>query len=335
VKVRKFVDTVAIQVVGGRGGNGCLSFRREKYVAKGGPDGGDGGHGGNVILKVDPNTDSLISLFFNPLQRAQDGVHGKGKKLYGRNGRDLIIPVPSGTEVRETGSDLLLGDLTEPGQELLVARGGKGGLGNPHWQTATHQTPYEHTDGEPGEEVTLRLDLKLIADVGLVGFPNAGKSSLLGAISNAHPRVAPYAFTTLNPIIGTVQMEEFSPGFTVADIPGLVKDAHKGVGLGDRFLRHVERSACLAIVIDMGGTEGRDPIDDYQILCDELRCYRADMLDRKFLVVANKMDLPEAKQNLTEFRKKTGTKPIPVSTVSGHGVDTFKKRLLRIVRRED
>lgn len=335
MKVRKFVDTVAIQVAGGRGGNGCLSFRREKYVPKGGPDGGDGGRGGNVILKVEPNTDSLITLFFNPLLRAQDGVHGKGKKLHGRNGRDLVVYVPSGTEVREAGADLLIGDLTEPGQELLVARGGKGGLGNPHWQTPTHQTPYEHTDGEPGEEKSLRLDLKLIADAGLVGFPNAGKSSLLGAISHAHPKVAPYAFTTLNPIIGTVKMDEFAPGFTVADIPGLVKDAHKGVGLGDRFLRHVERSACLAIVLDMAGTEGRSPVEDYGILCDELRHYRSDMLDRKTLVVANKMDLPEAKHHLAEFRKQTGLKPIPVSAVTGQGIDTFKKRLWRIVSREE
>jgi GTP-binding protein len=334
VKVRKFVDTVAIQVAGGRGGNGCLSFRREKYVAKGGPDGGDGGHGGNVIFRVDPNTDSLISLFFNPLQRAEDGIHGKGKKMHGRNGHDLIVSVPCGTEVREMESNLVLGDLTEPGQELLVARGGRGGMGNPHWQTNTHQTPYEHSDGEAGEEKSLRLDLKLIADVGLVGLPNAGKSSLLGAISNAHPRVAPYAFTTLNPIIGTVKTGDYTPGFTVADIPGLIKDAHRGVGLGDRFLRHVERSACLALVIDMAGTEGRDPVEDYEILCEELKFYRADMLERHWLVVANKMDLPEAVDNLAVFRKKTGLKPIPVSTVTGDGVGTFKKRLLRIVRRE-
>lgn len=335
MKVRKFVDTVVVQVAGGRGGNGCLSFRREKYVAKGGPDGGDGGNGGSVILHVDPNTDSLISLFFNPQQRAQDGSHGKGKKLHGRNGRDLVVAVPSGTEVYEIGSDLLLGDLTEPGQELLVARGGKGGLGNPHWQTSTHQTPYEHTDGEAGEEKSLRLDLKLIADVGLVGFPNAGKSSLLGAISNAHPRVASYAFTTLNPIIGTVQMDEYAPGFTVADIPGLVKGAHRGVGLGDRFLRHVERAACLAIVLDMAGSEGRDPAEDYEVLCEELRLYRGDMLDRTSVIVANKMDLPGAREHLAEFRKKTGLKPIAVSTVTGAGIDTFKQRLRRIVKREE
>jgi GTP-binding protein len=335
MKVRKFVDSVVIHATGGRGGNGCLSFRREKYVPKGGPDGGDGGHGGSVILRADVNTDSLITLFFNPQQRAEDGEHGKGKKMHGRNGRDAVVLAPCGTEVRELESDLLVADLTEAGQELLVARGGKGGLGNPHWQTSTHQTPYEHSDGEPGEEKSVRLDLKLIAGVGLVGFPNAGKSSLLGAVSNAHPRVAPYAFTTLNPIIGTVKMDEFVPGFTVADIPGLVKGAHKGVGLGDRFLRHVERAACLAIVIDMAGSEGRDPVDDYETLMDELRLYRSDLPDRKSVVVANKMDLPEAKENLQAFRKKTGTRPIPVSTVTGEGLETLKKRLHRIVKREE
>jgi len=335
MKVRQFVDTVVVQVSGGRGGKGCLSFRREKYVAKGGPDGGDGGHGGSVILRAEINTDSLISLFFNPQQVAEKGEHGKGKKMHGRNGHDLVVNVPCGTEIRELESGLLLGDLTDPGQELLVARGGKGGMGNPHWQTSTHQTPYEHSDGEAGEEKSIRLDLKLIASVGLVGFPNAGKSSLLGAISNAHPRVAPYAFTTLNPIIGTVIMDEFAPGFTVADIPGLIKDAHKGVGLGDRFLRHVERSACIAFVLDMAGTEGRDPVDDYNVLCEELQGYRADLLDRKSVVVANKMDLPEAKENLLNFRKKTGLKPIPISTVTGQGVETLKKRFHRIARREE
>lgn len=335
MKVRRFVDSVVIQVAGGRGGNGCLSFRREKYVPKGGPDGGDGGAGGNVVLRAEPNTDSLIALFFNPQQRAEDGGHGKGKKMHGRNGRDLVVDVPCGTEVREIESDAILGDLTEPGQQLLVASGGKGGLGNPHWQTSTHQTPFEHTDGEPGDEKSVRLDLKLIADVGLVGLPNAGKSSLLGAISNAHPKVAPYAFTTLNPIIGTVKPDDFTPGYTVADIPGLVKDAHKGVGLGDRFLRHVERSACLALILDMAGTEGRDPVDDYEVLCEELRRYRADLLDRSVLVVANKMDQPEAADHLAEFRKKTRLKPLAVSAVTGEGLELLKKRLLRIVRREE
>jgi len=334
MKTRKFVDTVVIHAAGGNGGNGCLCFRREKYVAKGGPDGGDGGHGGHVILRADVNADSLISLFFNPQQLAEKGQHGMGKRMHGRNGKNLVIPVPCGTEVHDVTTGQFLGDLVEPGAELQIARGGRGGLGNPHWQTSTHQTPYEHTDGELGEEKNIRLDLKLLADVGLVGFPNAGKSSLLSKISNAHPRIAPYAFTTLNPIIGTVKVgEDFeATSYTVADIPGLVKDAHKGVGLGVRFLRHVERATCLAIVIDMGGGEGRDPVEDYRVLQRELKFYREDLLQRSTLVVANKMDLPDAKENLTRFRKETKTKPLPVSAETGEGMDLLKSRLLQIVR---
>lgn len=336
MKNRKFVDSVVIHAAAGNGGNGCLCFRREKYVPKGGPDGGDGGRGGHVILRADPNTDSLIALYFNPQQRAESGQHGMGKRMHGRNGKDLVIIVPCGTEVREAGSEQLLCDLTAPGAEVRIAKGGKGGLGNPHWQTSTHQTPYEHTDGELGEEKHIRLDLKLLADVGLVGFPNAGKSSILSKISNAHPKIAPYAFTTINPIIGTVLVgEEFeASSYTVADIPGLVKDAHKGVGLGDRFLRHVERAACLAIVVDMSGMEGRDPVEDFRIIQRELKFYREDLLQRSTLVVANKMDLPEAKENLARFRKETKTKPLPVSTESGEGLELLKSRLLQIVRHE-
>lgn len=336
MKTRKFIDSVVIHAAGGAGGNGCLCFRREKYVPKGGPDGGDGGHGGSVILKADRNTDSLISLFFNPQQRAESGQHGMGKRMHGRNGKDLVIAVPCGTEVRDLDSDQLLCDLIEPGTEVRIAQGGRGGLGNPHWQTSTHQTPYEHTDGGPGEEKNIRLDLKLLADVGLVGCPNAGKSSLLSKISNAHPKIAPYAFTTLNPIIGTVKVgDDFDAvSYTVADIPGLVKDAHKGVGLGDRFLRHVERSSCLAIVIDMGGTEGRDPVEDYRVIQRELKYYSESLLLRSTLVVANKMDMPDAPENLIRFRKETKVKPLPVSAETGEGLDLLKTRLLQIVRHE-
>lgn len=332
MKVRKFVDSVAIHVAAGDGGNGCVSFRREKFVPKGGPDGGDGGRGGHVKLQADPNTDSLLSLFFNPQQRAEDGGHGKGKKMYGRCGRDLVIKIPCGTEVWDVETEELVCDLLAPGEEVLIAHGGKGGLGNPHWQTSTHQTPYEHTDGMPGEERNLRLELKLLADVGLIGFPNAGKSSLVSRISHAHPKIAAYAFTTLNPIIGTVIYDENSR-FTVADIPGLVKNAHQGVGLGDRFLRHIERAACLAYVIDMAGTEGRDPVEDYQILRNELQQYSKDMLSRPSIVVANKMDLPGAEDSLAEFKRSTGQKPVPVSAVSGDGLEDLKTKLWRIVRR--
>ncbi len=337
MKARKFVDSVVVHVSGGDGGNGCVSFRREKYVPKGGPDGGDGGRGGHVIFRADRNADSLIALFFNPQQHAKDGGHGKGSRMHGRNGADLVIPVPCGTVITDVESGRILADLTDMGQETLVAKGGKGGLGNPHWQTSTHQTPFEHTDGEEGEQFSLRLDLKLLADVGLVGMPNAGKSSLLGAISNAHPKVGPYAFTTLNPIIGTVKVgDDFDArSYTVADIPGLVKGAHEGVGLGDHFLRHVERAACLAFVIDMAGSEGRDPVEDYEILRRELKLYRGDLVERPFLVVANKMDLPSAVENLPIFEKKTKLKAFKVSTVSGEGIERLKNRLLQMVRHEN
>lgn len=331
MKTRTFIDSVTIHALGGKGGNGCVSFRREKYVPRGGPDGGDGGRGGHVILRADPNTDSLISLYFQPHQHAPGGQHGMGKKMHGRNGADLVVLVPRGTEVRNATTNEVFGDLVESGQEMTVAKGGKGGLGNPHWQTTTHQTPYEHTDGEPGDEFNLRLELKLMADVGLVGFPNAGKSSVVSRISNAHPKVAPYAFTTINPIIGTVMVDDYSR-FSVADIPGMIAGAHEGVGLGDRFLRHIERSACLAFVIDMAGTEGRDPAADYKVLRRELELYNPALLERPFVVVANKMDLPGAAKLLTSFKRKTKTKPIPISAETGDGIDELKKFLNRMVR---
>ena len=333
MKTRKFIDSMVIFTAAGAGGNGCLAFRREKYIAKGGPDGGDGGRGGHVILKADPNTDSLISLFFNPEQRAEKGQHGMGKRMHGRNGKDLIVLVPCGTEVREAKSGLLLCDLVEPGSEITVAKGGKGGLGNPHWQTSTHQTPYEHTDGDPGEEKHIQLDVKLLADVGLVGFPNAGKSSILSRISNAHPKIGAYAFTTINPIMGTVSVgvDFEATTYTVADIPGIIKDAHRGVGLGIEFLRHIERATCLALVIDMAGGEGRDPVDDYKVLRHEMKMYNEDLLNRSTLVIANKMDLPEAADNLKRFRKETKTKPLPVSSETGEGLDLLKARLYQMI----
>jgi len=318
----------------GPGGNGCLAFRREKYIAKGGPDGGDGGRGGHVILKADPNTDSLISLFFSPEQRAEKGQHGMGKRMHGRNGSDLVVLVPCGTEVREASSGQLLCDLVEPGAEVIVAKGGKGGLGNPHWQTSTHQTPYEHTNGEPGEEKRIQLDVKLLADVGLVGFPNSGKSSILSRISNARPKIGPYTFTTINPIIGTVVIgTDFeTTSYRVADIPGIIKNAHQGVGLGLEFLRHVERATCLAIVVDMAGSEGRDPVEDYKVLRHEMKLFNEALLTRSTLVVANKMDLPEAAENLKRFRKETKTKPLPVSSETGDGLELLKSRLLQMIQ---
>lgn len=323
MKTRRFVDKVTIEVRAGRGGNGCCSFRREKYVPRGGPDGGDGGRGGHVILVGDPDTDSLLNLFFAPLQRAGDGGHGEGAKRHGANGGDLLVKVPCGTEVYDAGDGSLLVDILEPGRQCEIARGGKGGLGNVHWKSATHQAPLEHTPGENGEQRKIRLLLKIIADIGLVGFPNAGKSSLLRAISAAEPKVGAYPFTTLNPVVGTVVYPDYRQ-LRVADVPGLIEGAHQGVGLGHDFLRHIERSRVLAYVIDMAGVDGRKPWDDWLALRRELGLHRADLPERSAVVIANKMDLPQSEENLPEFTRLTGEKPLSVSALDGSGVEAVK-----------
>lgn len=326
MKSRKFVDLVTLHAQGGRGGNGCMSFRREKFVPKGGPDGGDGGRGGHVILRANQDVTSLVGIYFAPHQRGQEGGHGKGKDLHGRNGKDRIVDVPKGTEIHDAGTGLLLHDLREHGEEFIAAQGGKGGLGNVHWKSSTHQAPTEHTAGDPGEQIDLRLELKIVANVGLVGFPNAGKSSLLSVLSDAHPKIGAYPFTTLNPIIGTVVFDDYTR-ITVADIPGLIEGAHDGVGLGDAFLRHVERAQFLVYVIDMAGMDGRRPWEDYAALRNELGLYRPDMLERSSLVVANKMDLPEASENIDRFRAETGTEPIRISALEKRHIEDVKAAL--------
>ncbi|MFC1497856.1 GTPase ObgE [Verrucomicrobiota bacterium] len=326
MKSRKFIDSVTIFARAGKGGNGCVSFRREKYEPKGGPDGGDGGRGGHVILKADKDVDSLIRLHFVPHQKAKNGGPGQGSKKHGRNGKDLIVKVPCGTEVWNAETSELLHDIVEHDTELVVTRGGKGGLGNWHWKSSTRQAPREHTDGEPGEEADLRLELKLAADIGLTGFPNAGKSSLLTQISDAHPKIGAYPFTTLNPIIGTIVFEDYSR-LRIADIPGLIKDAHKGVGLGDAFLRHIERSSFLVYVIDMAGVDGRKPYEDYCNLKEELRLYKEEIASRPSLIAANKMDLPESENNLKEFIKETGITPIQISACTGAGIEDLKQAI--------
>lgn len=334
MKVRQFVDSVKIFVAAGDGGDGCVHFRREKYIPYGGPDGGDGGSGGNVILQADPDVDSLQNLYFSPHQRAEAGEPGRGNNKHGKNGADLIVPVPLGTEAWDEETQTLIGDLLEPGGQLIIAQGGKGGLGNPHWKTAVHQAPRESTPGVEGEIKTIRLELKIAADFGLVGFPNSGKSSLISKLTHAHPKIGAYPFTTLNPIVGTLKFDDFTQA-TIADIPGLIKGAYLGVGLGHRFLRHVERSSALIYVIDMAGSEDRDPIEDYRILRNELDQYRHELLLRPSVVVANKMDLPEAADNLTAFRKATRTKPLPVSALTGDGIADLKEMLRKQIRWEN
>jgi GTP-binding protein len=330
MKSQKFVDKVRIRVQAGDGGNGCASFRREKFVPKGGPDGGDGGRGGHVILEGDQDENSLIRLSFNPDRRAEKGGHGKGKKLHGKNGKDLVTRVPCGTEVWDADDGDFIGEILEHGQRITVARGGAGGKGNCHFKTATNRAPRRFTHGEAGEEQHLQLILKLAADIGLVGLPNAGKSSLLSCVSQAHPKVAAYPFTTLNPIIGTMIFQDYSRA-TIADVPGIIKGAHHGVGLGHDFLRHIERSRFLIFVIDMSGGEGRNPAGDYRILREEIRRHKTDLARRPCLVVANKMDLPEAADNLPDFETNTGTAPIKVSAETGQGIDDLRREIYSMI----
>jgi len=332
VKTRQFVDTVAVHARAGKGGNGVCSFRREKFVPRGGPDGGDGGHGGDVVFCGDEDVDSLVALFFESRLFAENGQPGGGRRMKGRNGQHLVIPVPLGTMVvdEETGEEL--GDVVAHDQLLVVARGGRGGLGNVHWKRADHQAPREFTPGTEGEERRLRLDLRMMADAGLVGFPSAGKSSLLRCISRARPKVAAYPFTTLKPIIGTVVDQEKFTSFRVADIPGLIEDAHLGSGLGFDFLRHIERSRILVFVLDMAGVDGRQPWDDYRALLHELKMRDPALLERERLVLANKMDLPEAAGKLAQFERETGEVPLPISTVSREGVPELVQLLFDMIQ---
>ncbi len=324
-----------VHVRAGKGGDGSCSFRREACVPEGGPDGGDGGRGGHVIFKGSHDVDSLIALYFAPQLFAEDGVAGRGQKMYGRKGQDLIVRVPCGTSVFDTETGAQLADIVEHDQEVVIANGGNGGLGNVHFRTSTHQVPTEHTPGDDGEEFRLRLELKTIADAGLLGFPNAGKSSLLSCVSDAHPKIASYPFTTLNPIVGTIRYPDFSQ-LRVADVPGIIEGASAGVGLGIDFLKHLARSRVLVYVIDMAGTDNREPWKDYLTLRNEIEQHDAELLERPSLVLANKMDEDAAVKNLPKFIKKTGVTPLPVSAIdSDHpGVAQFKQRLWDILRPE-
>jgi len=326
MKAVVFKDRVKIYVRAGNGGNGIVAFRREKHVPRGGPDGGDGGHGGSIILRGDLNTDSLLPLYFQPHQKAQHGTDGRGNNRHGRNGKNKILTVPLGTVVKDPDTEEFIGEITEEGQELIIAKGGRGGLGNLRFKSSVNQVPTQQKDGTPGEEKALRLELKLMADAGLVGYPNAGKSTLLTALTDAHPKVAAYPFTTLNPILGTLIYENYHR-LRIADIPGLIDGASAGLGLGHHFLRHIERSKFLLFVIDMAAEDGRDPADDYTNLRKELIAHNPELADRPFAVLANKMDVPKAAENLEVFRAATGLNPLPLSAGLDEGIEPVKKIL--------
>src|SRR6266576_177931 len=340
-----FVDRVKVFAQAGTGGRGSVSFRREKFVPKGGPDGGDGGRGGNVILRADRHVDNLTNLFYEPLIKAKNGGHGMGKKMSGRAGADKIVKVPVGTVVwpakeekhpPSTSEQSAIGnrqsaipviDLARDEQEFVLCCGGAGGKGNVHFKSSRTRAPRQYTEGEEGEQGYFLLELRTIADAGLVGYPNAGKSTLLRKISAARPKVAAYPFTTLHPIVGVMEL----PGYrhaTIADIPGLIEGAHRGVGLGHEFLRHITRCPILIFVIDIAGSEGRSPVEDLQNLRKEIDLYDPMLSSRPWLIVANKMDLPNANENLETLQEKfSKVRIVPISAANGEGIDTLKKAL--------
>jgi len=321
-----FKDRVKLYIRAGNGGNGCVSFRREKYIPRGGPDGGDGGNGGSVILRCDANEDSLLPLYYKPHQRAKHAQHGMGSQCNGRNGEDCIVKIPVGTVITDAETDDFIGEVLDDGEELLIAKGGKGGIGNIHYKSSTNQSPRQFTEGTKVEEKVLWLELKLMADVGLVGYPNAGKSTLLSQLTHAHPKIAPYPFTTINPIIGTLEYPNFSR-LRIADIPGLIEGAHDGVGLGHQFLRHIERSKFILFVLDMAGTDQRNPTDDFLHLKEELRLHLEELTCTPYLVLANKMDEPEAAQYLKEFKERTDETIYEISAELGEGLESIKEFL--------
>jgi GTPase len=365
-----FVDRIKVFAQAGKGGRGCVSFRREKFVPKGGPDGGDGGRGGDIILRADRHTDHLAHLFYEPIVKAKNGGHGRGKKMHGKNAPDKIVKVPVGTMVyelrnadgglriedgqsdeaidkgtveqarrlpdaeaiqnqsalRDPQSDLLA-DLTREGQEFLLCKGGAGGKGNVHFKSSRNRAPREYTEGGEGESGNFLLELRSIADAALVGYPNAGKSTLIQQISAARSKIAPYPFTTLHPVIGIVELGDYRRA-TVADIPGLIEGAHRNLGLGHDFLRHITRCRLFLFVLDMAGSEGRSPIADLEALRREIALYDPRLSERSWFVVANKMDLPQAEENLRDFQKRFPQRTIvPISAKEGRGISELKRLL--------
>jgi GTP-binding protein len=321
-----FIDQAKIFVQAGNGGNGCVSFRREKFVPRGGPDGGDGGKGGDIILVASSSIKTLLDFYRHPHYKAHNGEHGSGNNRSGKSGSDLILSVPCGTFVYKEGK--LICDLVDEGQSVIVARGGRGGRGNAKLRSRSQPVPHFAEKGEPGESATLRLELKLIARVGIVGYPNAGKSTLLSVISNARPKIADYPFTTLVPNLGVVRFGE-GESFVVADIPGLIADAHKGKGLGIQFLRHIERTEVLVHLVDIHGYEGMTPFENYIAINQELKAYHPHLLKKPQIVVANKMDIPSAETKLQTFRSQIRKKVYPISAITGEGI----KELLNVMRR--
>lgn len=317
-----FIDSARIYIKAGDGGNGAVSFHREKYIAKGGSDGGDGGKGGDVIFVADEGLRTLQDFRYKRKYKAESGKNGGTSNCTGRSGEDLIIKVPVGTIIKDETTGRVIADLVTPGKPIVIAKGGKGGAGNQHFATPTRQVPNFAKSGEPGEEFYAILELKLLADVGLIGFPNVGKSTILSMVSAARPKIANYHFTTINPNLGVVSVDE-GKSFVLADIPGLIEGAHEGTGLGHKFLKHVERTRMLIHVVDISGSEGRDPIKDFEIINNELKQYNPKLFERLQVIAANKMDVTRADENLKIFTKEMetkGYKVFPISAATGRGL---------------
>jgi GTP-binding protein len=327
-----FIDEVRIRVKAGDGGNGCLAFRREKFVPRGGPSGGDGGRGGDVTFVASEHHNTLLHFRFNPEHEAERGRHGEGSQRTGREGASKDVPVPVGTVVYDEDTGEQLHDFTVAGERFVIARGGRGGRGNQHFATSTHQAPTEHEPGHPGEEKRLRLELKLLADVGLVGFPNAGKSTLISRISAARPKIADYPFTTLEPNLGVVSVGDET--FVVADIPGLIEGAHLGHGLGVQFLRHIERTRLLVHLVDVSDATGRDPAEDFRVVMEELEGFSADLVRKPMFVVASKVDVAQDPGRIEELRALAAAKQLPfyeISSVTGQGIEGLKYNLAQFL----
>ena len=327
-----FIDEAKVILKSGDGGHGCVSFRREKFIPKGGPDGGNGGKGGDVVLVCDRNEGDLQAYRWQPHRHARNGAPGMGRQCAGPDGTDLILPVPPGTQVLEEGSNRLVAELTEHGERVVLLAGGKGGLGNMNFKSSVNQAPRRTTPGYPGEEGSFRIVLKTIADIGLVGYPNAGKSTLTNLLTAARPKMAPYPFTTLHVNVGVIDYTDRFDRIVMADIPGLIEGAHENRGLGHQFLRHVERCSLLIFIIDMAGSENRQPWDDHRILERELRLYSPILAAKPRIIVANKMDLPEAAAKLKQFQERVKDMVIPISCYSQAGIQEFRDKLWAAVK---
>ncbi|HEY0162570.1 MAG TPA: GTPase ObgE [Edaphobacter sp.] len=337
-----FIDEAKIRIKAGDGGNGCMAFRREKFVPRGGPSGGDGGHGGDILMTSTLSHNTLVHFRFNPEHKSERGEHGMGSNMTGHAGEPLLLEVPVGTLVYDEETGELVHDFTRPNQTVIVARGGRGGRGNQHFATSVHQAPREHELGRPGEERTLRLELRLLADAGLVGYPNVGKSTLISRLSAARPKIANYAFTTLQPNLGVVKVGEapHEQSFTIADLPGLIEGAHLGAGLGIQFLRHIERTSVIVHLVDVSdasaATEGSarpDPVEDYKVITAELASFDPELPKRPTILVASKADVanPDKLKKLTTYAKRRKIPIYPISAVTGEGVEALKYAIAKAV----